>query len=195
MQIYRFDEDLKLSQDIYAEQAFLEPDESTMLLNIKMHKCVIGFYDEAGKKQTIFNDELEFNFDYGKAVSDNRVRERSKFLPADQLLARTKIMRKLGMPKQDICEQEVELNSRIALALSPIAFLLLGLPLAIRTSRRETSVGLCLSVILGGVFFLSIVVIESLAIFPAIFPQYLIWLPNLVFQGLGAALLYRVSQQ
>ena len=195
VQIFMFDDKLKLSQDIFAESAKLSTDEATMILTIKLFKCVIGSYDANGGKQTIFNDELEFNFDYGKAVSDNRVRERSKFLPADQLLARTKIMRKLGMPKQDICEQEVELNSRIALALSPIAFLLLGLPLAIRTSRRETSVGLFLSVILGGVFFLSIVVIESLAIFPAIFPQYLIWLPNLVFQGLGAALLYRVSQQ
>lgn len=195
VQIFMFDDKLHLTQDIFAESAKLSADETTMMLSIKLFKCVIGSYANDGSKQTIFNDELEFSFDYGKAVNDNRVRVRSKFLPADQLLARTKIMRKRGMPKKDICELEVELNSRIALALSPIAFLLLGLPLAIRTSRRETSVGLFLSVILGGVFFLSIVVIESLTIFPAIYPQYLIWLPNLVFQGLGATLLYRVSQQ
>ncbi len=195
VQIFMFDDKLHLTQDIFAESAKLSADETTMMLSIKLFKCVIGSYANDGSKQTIFNDELEFSFDYGKAVNDNRVRVRSKFLPADQLLARTKIMRKRGMPAKDICELEVELNSRIALALSPIAFLLLGLPLAIRTSRRETSVGLFLSVILGGVFFLSIVVIESLTIFPAIYPQYLIWLPNLVFQGLGATLLYRVSQQ
>lgn len=195
VQIFMFDDKLRLTQDIFAESARLTADESTMMLKIKLFKCVIGSYAADGSKQTIFNDELEFSFDYGKAVNDNRVRVRSKFLPADQLLARTKIMRKRGADKQEICELEVELNSRIALALSPIAFLLLGLPLAIRTSRRETSVGLFLSVILGGVFFLSIVVVESLAIFPAIFPQYLIWLPNLVFQALGAVLLYRVSQQ
>lgn len=195
VQIFMFDDKLHLTQDIFAESAKLSADETTMMLSIKLFKCVIGSYANDGSKQTIFNDELEFSFDYGKAVNDNRVRVRSKFLPADQLLARTKIMRKRGMPKKDICELEVELNSRIALALSPIAFLLLGLPLAIRTSRRETSVGLFLSVILGGVFFLSIVVIESMTIFPAIYPQYLIWLPNLVFQGLGATLLYRVSQQ
>lgn len=195
VQVFMFDDKLRLTQDIFAESAKLSADETTMMLSIKLFKCVIGSYANDGSKQTIFNDELEFSFDYGKAVNDNRVRVRSKFLPADQLLARTKIMRKRGMPAKDICELEVELNSRIALALSPIAFLLLGLPLAIRTSRRETSVGLFLSVILGGVFFLSIVVIESLTIFPAIYPQYLIWLPNLVFQGLGATLLYRVSQQ
>ena len=195
VQVFMFDDKLRLTQDIFAESAKLSADETTMMLSIKLFKCVIGSYANDGSKQTIFNDELEFSFDYGKAVNDNRVRVRSKFLPADQLLARTKIMRKRGMPAKDICELEVELNSRIALALSPIAFLLLGLPLAIRTSRRETSVGLFLSVILGGVFFLSIGVIESLTIFPAIYPQYLIWLPNLIFQGLGATLLYRVSQQ
>ena len=195
VQIYRFNEDLKLAQDIYAEQAFLEPDESTMLLNIKLHKCVIGFYDEAGKKQTIFNDELDFSFDYGKAINEAKVGKRAKYLPADQLLARIKIDRKRGISEEDMCELEVELNQRIALALSPIAFLLLGLPLAIRTSRRETSVGLFLSVILGGIFFLAFVVCESLTCFPKLYPQYLIWLPNLIFQSVGAVMLYRVSQR
>ena len=100
-----------------------------------------------------------------------------------------------GADAEKMCELEVELNQRIALALSPIAFLLLGLPLAIHTSRRETSVGLFLSVILGGVFFLAIIVFESLTSFPKLYPQYLIWLPNLVFQALGATMLYRVSQR
>jgi len=195
VQIFMFDDKLQLSQDIFAESATLHADEETMQLNIKLYKCVIGSYAADKTKQTIFNDELEFSFDYGKALNEAKVRVRSKYLPADQLLARTKIMRKRGASAEDMCELEVELNQRIALSLSPIAFLLLGLPLAIRTSRRETSVGLFLSVILGGVFFLSIVVIESLTIFPKIYPQHLIWLPNLVFQGLGATMLYRVSQQ
>ena len=195
VQIYKFNDDLKLSQDIYAEQAFLTADEENMLLHIKLHKCIIGSYDADGSKQTIFPEELEFSFDYGKAITEARVGERAKYLPADQALARIKIDRKRGVSDEDMCELEVELNQRVALALSPIAFLLLGLPLAIHTSRRETSVGLFLSIILGGLFFLSIIVFKSLTIFPRIYPQYLIWLPNLVFQGVGAVMLYRVSQR
>jgi lipopolysaccharide export LptBFGC system permease protein LptF len=195
VQIFMFDEKLKLTQDIFAEYAKLVADEETMILHIKLFKCVIGSYSADNSKQTIFNDELEFNFDYGKAINESRVGVRAKFMPADQLLARIKIERKRGASAEDMCELEVELNQRIALALSPIAFLLLGLPLAIRTSRRETSVGLFLSVILGGVFFLSIIVFESMTSFPKIYPQYLIWLPNLVFQALGATMLYRVSQK
>ncbi|MBE6368847.1 MAG: YjgP/YjgQ family permease [Lentisphaerae bacterium] len=195
VQIFMFDEQLRLTQDIFAEYAKLTADEQTMMLHIKLFKCVIGTYSSDNSKQTIFNDELEFTFDYGKAINESRVGVRAKFMPADQLLARIKIERKRGADAEDMCELEVELNQRIALALSPIAFLLLGLPLAIRTSRRETSVGLFLSVILGGVFFLSIIVFESMTSFPKIYPQYLIWLPNLVFQALGATMLYRVSQK
>jgi lipopolysaccharide export system permease protein len=195
VQIFMFDDKLNLSQDIFAESAKLSVNEETMMLNVKMFKCVVGSYSQDKSKQTIFNDELEFSIDYGKRMNETRVGARAKYMPGDQLLARTKIMRRQGASEQDLCDLEVELNQRIALSLSPIAFLLLGLPLAIRTSRRETSVGLFLSVILGGVFFLSIVVIESLTIFPMIKPQYLIWLPNLVFQTLGAVMLYRVSQR
>ena len=195
VQIFKFNDDLKLTQDIYAEQAFLTADEENMLLHIKLHKCIIGSYDADGSKQTIFPEELDFSFDYGKAINEARVGERAKYLPVDQALARIKIDRKRGVSAEDMCELEVELNQRFALALSPIAFLLLGLPLAIHTSRRETSVGLFLSIILGGLFFLSIIVFKSLTCFPKIYPQYLIWLPNLVFQGVGAVMLYRVSQR
>ena len=96
---------------------------------------------------------------------------------------------------KDSTELEVELNQRIAFALSPIAFLLLGLPLAIRTSRRETSVGLFLSVILAGAFFLSIILCESLSSRPYLFPQYLLWLPNIVFQVLGAVMTVKISKR
>ena len=72
---------------------------------------------------------------------------------------------------------------------------LLGLPLAIRTSRRETSIGLFISVILAGAFFMSIILCESLSSFPKLYPQYLLWLPNIIFQLLGAYPTYRISRR
>ena len=105
------------------------------------------------------------------------------------------LIRQMKERNQNTTSLEVELNQRIAFALSPIAFLLLGLPLAIRTSRRETSVGLFLSVILAGAFFLLIILCESFDKFPNIYPQYLLWLPNIVFQILGAILTVRISKR
>ena len=87
------------------------------------------------------------------------------------------------------------MNKRIAFALSPIAFLLLGMPLAIKTSRRETSIGLFISVILAAVYFFSIILFESLDKFTWLYPQYLLWIPNIVFQVLGGVMTYRISQR
>ena len=117
---------------------------------------------------------------------------RAKYMKLKELMG---LIRQMKERNQDTTELEVEMNQRIAFALSPIAFLLLGLPLAIRTSRRETSVGLFLSVILAGAFFLLIIVCESLSSYPKIYPQYLLWLPNIVFQCLGAYMTYRISKR
>ena len=108
------------------------------------------------------------------------------------LMGRIRMTRELN---RDTTDLEVELNQRIAFALSPIAFLLLGLPLAIRTSRRETSIGLFMSVILAGVFFLSIILCDSLTKFPRLYPQYLLWLPNIIFQALGATMTFMISRK
>ena len=49
--------------------------------------------------------------------------------------------------------------------------------------------------ILAGVFFLSIILCESFTEYPKMYPQYLLWLPNIIFQILGAVMTYKVSQR
>ena len=82
----------------------------------------------------------------------------------------------------------VEINQRIALALAPIAFMMLGMPLAIRTSRRETSIGLCLSVALGALYYGGVLVSDALRYNPQFYPQYVVWIPPLLFQLFGGIL-------
>ena len=98
--------------------------------------------------------EMEFNYHYGKQANARRISIKPKYMRLADLMGRIRLTKSLN---QDTTELEIELNQRIAFALSPIAFLLIGVPLAIRTNRRETSIGLFLSVILAGVFFLSII--------------------------------------
>jgi lipopolysaccharide export LptBFGC system permease protein LptF len=150
---------------------------------------------KADKTNTIdrfYCSELEFRFYYGKQTINRRLYIRPKHMRLTELMGMIRLTKQWN---RDSTPLEVELNQRIAFALSPIAFLLLGLPLAIRTSRRETSVGLFLSVILAGAFFLSIILCESLESFPKLYPQYLLWLPNIVFQIVGAIMTVRISKR
>ena len=176
-------------------------DKEKQLLIVHLYDCLVidkkstaGGADKAGGgvPTRFYTQELEFSFNYGRQANAQRISVRPKYMTLADLMGRIRLTKELN---RDTTELEVELNQRIAFALSPIAFLLLGLPLAIRTSRRETSVGLFLSVILAGLFFLSIILCESLSSFPKLYPQYLLWLPNIVFQILGAVMTYRISQR
>ena len=191
LQIYQLNNDDELVLDITAATGKIEVDREKQRLIVRMFDCLL--VDKKSKPENrSFSKELEFSFDYGKLLNGQRVTERAKYMTFRNLMAHINLVKLTGA---DTTKLEIELNQRIAFALAPIAFLLLGIPLAIRTSRRETSVGLFLSVILAGVFFLSIIVCESLEDYPKLYPQYLLWLPNIVFQCLGAYMTYRISKR
>ena len=202
VQIYMLGDDGKtVAWDISADRGNLLVDKEKQVLTVQLFDCLLvnkqpqkatqeGISGDG--PQRLFSEMLKFGFNYGREANEMRVGVRPKYMKLTDLMARIRLTKELN---RDTTELEVELNQRIAFALSPIAFLLLGLPLAIRTSRRETSVGLFLSVILAGVFFLSIILCESLSSFPKLYPQYLLWLPNILFQIGGAIMTYRISQR
>lgn len=182
------------SQNVTAEYGEIKVEPEKKILNLMMYNCMVenkqkGSMDSVNR---FFTKKFELSYDFGKATNAQRLWIRPKHMTLKDLLGRIRMTRELN---RDTTELEVELNQRIAFALSPIAFLLLGLPLAIRTSRRETSVGLFLSVILAGTFFMSIIMCDAISNMPKLYPQYLLWLPNIIFQTLGAWMTYRISQR
>lgn len=182
------------SQNVSAEYGEIAVDQERKSLTFIMHNCMVSNKQNgsSGAVNRFFSRKFEFTYDFGKNANAQRVWVRPKHMKLKDLLGRIRMTKELN---RDTTELEVELNQRIAFALSPISFLLLGLPLAIRTSRRETSVGLFLSVILAGGFFMSIVMCEVLTNLPKIYPQYLLWLPNIIFQTVGAYMICKISRR
>ena len=170
----------------------IEAERGTVFANEETQELVFELYDCVGNLPGGYANVLKFTFNYGREANADEVSTRPKYMTLRGLMGEIRRFKRL---KLDTTELEVELNQRIAFALSPIAFLLLGMPLAIRTNRRETSIGIFISVILAGVFFLSIILCESFCKFPKIYPQYLLWLPNIIFQVVGAIMTYRISQR
>ena len=170
----------------------IEAESGTASANEETQELLVTLYDCVGNLPGGYANVLNFTFNYGREANADRISTKSKYMTLRALMGEIRRFKQLG---NDTTELEVELNQRIAFALSPIAFLLLGMPLAIRTNRRETSIGIFISVILAGAFFLSIILCESFCKFPKIYPQYLLWLPNIVFQVAGAIMTYRISQR
>jgi lipopolysaccharide export system permease protein len=85
----------------------------------------------------------------------------------------------------------VQLNKRLVLSVSCYAFVLLGIPLGIKAHRKESSIGVAISLFLVFVFFLFIIVAESLAERPELRPDLISWLPVFISVTLGALLIAR----
>jgi lipopolysaccharide export system permease protein len=83
------------------------------------------------------------------------------------------------------------IHKRTVMAFSCLAFVLLGIPLGVKAQRRESSAGAAMSLVLIFVFYVMTALAESLVSRPALHPDLIVWLPNLLFISAGLVLMRR----
>ena len=135
--------------------------------------------------QFVTGKSLILPWEYGQ-TRERKLERKLKMMPAEMLfgnLAWTRAQHK------DTTKHWLEFHQRLALAFSPFAFLLLGIPFGIRNRRSETSAGLIICVILALFFYAFMLLADCLANRPACHPELIIWIPNLLFEALGLAFL------
>lgn len=88
-----------------------------------------------------------------------------------------------------------EVNKRFAAGLASLAFALIGVPLAVTAHRKETSIGFLFSLSIAFTYFFFIIIADNLRNDPKLFPEYLIWFPNVLFMTLGGWLFVRLSRR
>ena len=114
-----------------------------------------------------------------------------------ELVARLKNTRAfyVDLPEEDLPVQNmilsVELNKRLCLSLSCLAFVVLGIPLGIKAHRKESSVGIGLSLVLVMNMYIFVVIAESLAKQPPFHADIIVWTPVVLSLAIGAYLLKR----
>ena len=86
-----------------------------------------------------------------------------------------------------------ELNRRFALGMAPLAFILLGMPLGIRTSRRESNIGIAISLGVMLIYYAFMIATKALADMPVLRPHLIIWTPTILCAVI-AAILVRKNQ-
>ena len=104
-------------------------------------------------------------------------------------------MRDLRNEKQDITSPvRVQIHKQIVLSFACFGFTLIGIPLGIRVHRRETNVNFGVALMLVFVYYGFVLVAEGLAMRPDLAPHLMLWLPNFIFQAVGAVLLWRANR-
>jgi len=168
------------------------------------HKLLLDLYNVRGDTRSpkdptnvhkISPDSLAARYpiemDLSRALRQARASRQLSDLKFHELLDEIRDMRSRGIyPAAAL----VEAHQRVAGAVACLAFTLIGIPLGIKTSRRETSVGIALSLMLALGFYFVTVLANTLKSRPHLYPEAILWSPALFFELLGLWLLWRVAR-
>ena len=89
---------------------------------------------------------------------------------------------------------QVHLQKNFAMAFSVFSLAVFGVPLAIRVGRKETYANLGIALVIAMTYYFLMIVVSWMEKTPALRPDLLIWLPNIVFQAIGFYLMRRASR-
>ena len=99
------------------------------------------------------------------------------------------------MEPRHLSQSRTELSKRYSFSLACFTFALVGIPLGVTAQRRETSTGFALSLITATVYIGFIIFGDTLNDTPGMYPHLIMWLPNVLFLGIGGWLFYKLSRK
>ena len=93
--------------------------------------------------------------------------------------------------RTELSNHKVELCKRFVFAMASVCFVLVGIPLGIRSQRKESSIGMAISLAVSLGYYVVVILMLSCEEMYWIFPEVLIWLPVAACLGLAAVLVRR----
>lgn len=190
------DSSTDVKTEIVAQSGVVGPDETGVHLVLTLHNARVdpipGGNNEAGycesyeviitnAVQQVRYDKREGDFMTGEMAA--RINNVGTFYPDLSLSKRQH--KRMAL--------KVEFNKRLVLGVSCFVFMLLGIPLGVRSHRSESSIGIAMGLILFFAYYMFIMLAEELVGRPQFRPDLFIWMPVLISMLLGVRLIRRVS--
>jgi lipopolysaccharide export system permease protein len=88
-----------------------------------------------------------------------------------------------------------ELQARVSFSITAITFVIIGIPLAIQTQRRETSFGVVITFVIVLLYYVLGAVGRGLKAHAGLYPELIIWAPNVLFETIGFYLFYLANRK
>ncbi len=178
--------------NIFARQGRFIRNPAQQTLTLRLRKGTIHHLarDDRDSYQTISFDTYDINLDLDKGLSDSNARNRSlgEYTPR-QLIAESRNI----TDQRRIKRLAVELHKRISSSAAPLVFALIGIPLALQSSRSGKGAGFAMALGIALSYYVLLSVCSTLAgkwVLPA---SVALYLPNLIFVGGGVFFIHRTA--
>lgn len=81
-----------------------------------------------------------------------------------------------------------EFSKRFVFAMASFCFVLIGIPLGIKAQRKESSIGMAISLVISLGYYMIVILTLGLENMAYLYPEYMIWLAVVICFGLAARL-------
>lgn len=206
--LWKLDADRRVTQFVRAASGRFDYDAETNDLILTLTHAQVETR-EAKAPETFAGAQLVGSFEKSEPVR----------LSLDRLFGRTSVRQKIqwmtypelqkeqirvaalpvkpGEEKQHargIMKVRLTVQEKFTIAISVLSFALIGVPLGIKVSRRETSANLGVAVLLALGYYMLTVMVGWLDRHPEYHPDALLWMPNAIFLVLGFWLFRRMEK-
>lgn len=165
--------------------------------NIVKLKLANGTADEPNPKNPSLFYKLNFKTYYmtlnlNNDFAEGEIEKKPKDMTIKELKDELARLRASGVETTPLL---TEIHRKLAMAFSGFVFVLVGLPLAINTKRREKSVGFGISLILLTIYYLLFIAGQALSLKDIVPPIIGMWATNAIYFAVGIVLIFVIIEK
>ena len=204
---WELDEQGRVKKSIRAESGTFDFDERTTELILNLDHVELETRnaknpeDFTVQRPSLSAGHMPLRLPLGGLFGQNAFHPKLQWYALPKLMAEWKRLAEPVPPAEqaqrdrDRMKLRMVVQEKFTMAFAVFSFAMVGVPLGIKASRRETSANLGLALALALSYYFMTIAIGWIERRPELRPDLLMWLPNLIFVGLGLWLFWRVDKR
>ncbi|MDP8262290.1 MAG: LptF/LptG family permease [Candidatus Ancaeobacter aquaticus] len=190
---------------------FIKANSGELVTDLETHELTLKLYNGALEEPdsssghtihgnfsayivSLGNSEMTDISRLKKSTKDKTTKE----LVGEKMLFKEKLKKATPDEKKIIRKRisflETRIQERLSFALACLAFTLIGIPLGIKSHRKEKSIGVAIALLLVLVHYGFTLLANALEELPQFYPAVIMQSPNIILSIVGIYLIYRVSR-